>query len=122
LTHQERLEHCANGCCQIVDGKIVTSTEYEQAKARHPGNYPGIGPGQRNAIVEHKIACRGIKWVIRKVVNNQTEPLSSPGGRMGTTEIITLETEGPFMSDAEAQKRADELGKEYCIAPLIGER
>jgi hypothetical protein len=118
--HQERLEYCGDGCCRFVDGKAVTKEEYKQAKARHPGSYPGVGPGHRNAIVEHQIACRGLKWGIRKVVNKETQPISSPGGRKGTTEIVSVLTEPLFDNDVEAKKRADELGEEYCIAPLIG--
>jgi hypothetical protein len=56
----ERLEYCGNGCCHFVDGRAVTEEEYKQAVAGHPGSYPGLGPGQRNAIVEHKIACRNV--------------------------------------------------------------
>jgi hypothetical protein len=59
---QERLEHCSNGCCHFVDGKAVTKEEYEKAIVSHPGHYPGIKPGQRNAILETLIACRsGVK-------------------------------------------------------------
>jgi hypothetical protein len=55
---QQTLQSCANGCCRLVDGKQVSEAEYQQAKMRHPGNYVGVAPGQRNAIVEHRIACR----------------------------------------------------------------
>jgi hypothetical protein len=98
----------------------VTKEEYKQAQARHAGSYPGLGSGQRNAIVEHQIACRGIKWQIRRVVNTETQPMSSPGGQMSITGIVDVLTEPMFDSDVEAKKRADELGTEYCIAPLIG--
>ena len=118
--HQERLEYCGNGCCHLVDGKIVTKEEYKQAQARHAGSYPGLGSGQRNAIVEHQIACRGIKWRIRQVVNTETQSISSPGGRVGTTEIVSVLTEPLVDNDVDAKKRADELGEEYCIEPLIG--
>jgi len=55
---QARLERCRNGCCHFVDGRQVTEAEYEEAIVRHPGHYPGIKPGQRNAILETVIACR----------------------------------------------------------------
>jgi hypothetical protein len=55
---QARLECCNSGCCYFADGKAVTATEYEEAKARHPGHYPGTGQGQRNATHETVIACR----------------------------------------------------------------
>jgi hypothetical protein len=55
-------ERCSNGCCHFIDGKLVTEEEYEEAIVRHPGHYPGIKPGQRNAILEAVIACRsGVK-------------------------------------------------------------
>ena len=55
---QAKLERCSNGCCYFVDGKAATRDEYEKAIVRHPGHYPGIKPGQRNAILETVIACR----------------------------------------------------------------
>lgn len=58
---QERLERCSNGCCHFVDGKAVTKEEYHNAIVRHPGHYPGLKPGQRNAILETIIACRSVK-------------------------------------------------------------
>lgn len=54
---QDRLERCHNGCCFYVNGTAVTKEDYEQAIARHPGNYPGLGNGQRNAIVETTVGC-----------------------------------------------------------------
>jgi hypothetical protein len=54
----EKLERCGNGCCYFVDGKAVTKEEYEEAIKRHPGSYPAIREGQRNAMLEGVIACR----------------------------------------------------------------
>ncbi len=55
---QEKLERCSNGCCHSVGGKEVTKAEYEEAKRRHPGVYPAIKPGHRNANLETVISCR----------------------------------------------------------------
>ncbi len=55
---QERLEYCGNECCHFVDGKRVTKKEYTEAIARHPGNYPGVKTGQRNAKLQSVVECR----------------------------------------------------------------
>jgi hypothetical protein len=56
--NQEKLERCGNGCCYFVDGKVVTKEEYAEAIKRHPGSYPAIRLGGRNAMLEAVIACR----------------------------------------------------------------
>jgi hypothetical protein len=56
--NQAKLERCGNGCCYFVDGKAVTKEEYEEAIKCHPGSYPAIRPGGRNAMLEGVIACR----------------------------------------------------------------
>ena len=116
---QQRIEYCANGCCHLVDGKVVTREEYGTAVARHPGSYAGLQPGQRNAIVEHQIACRGIKWAIRKMENKETQSLSSPGGQVFTSEVVKVPSEPFFTDDVEAKKRAESLGEEYFIEPVV---
>lgn len=116
---QQRIERCANGCCLLVDGKIVTRAEYEAAVKRHPGSYAGLQARQRNAIVEHQIACRGIRWAIRKMENKETQPMSSPGGQVSTSEAVSVPSEHLFMDDAEAKTRAQVLGEEYFIEPVI---
>jgi hypothetical protein len=55
---QDKLERCSNGCCLYVNGTAVTKENYEQAIARHPGSYAGVGSGQRNAILETIVTCR----------------------------------------------------------------
>jgi hypothetical protein len=48
-------------------------------------------------------------WGIAKVVNKQTSAL------FGETDFVSVPTEGPFETEAEAQKRAAELGSEYTV-------
>ena len=115
---QEHLQYCTNGCCRLVDGKAVTREEYKAAVAQHPGSYAGLGIGQRNAIVEHQTACRGIRWAIRKVVNKETQPMSSPGGQVFTSEVVSFPSERLFADDAEAKEHAERLGQEYFIEPV----
>lgn len=55
---QDKLEHCTNRCCLFINGKPASEAEYEEAKKRHPGSYPGVEPGGRNAVLETMIACR----------------------------------------------------------------
>lgn len=57
---QQQLEQCRNGCCNFVDGQAVTSQEFSEAIARHPGNYAGCTVGHRNAILKTTIACRRV--------------------------------------------------------------
>ncbi|HEU5402819.1 MAG TPA: hypothetical protein VFU86_15780 [Terriglobales bacterium] len=57
---QQKLEQCVNGCCLFVDGMPVSVREYEEAIRRHPGHYPGVKQGQRNAVLETIIACRKV--------------------------------------------------------------
>ena len=116
---QQRIEYCANGCCRFVDGKAATREEYDAAVARHPGSYAGLGTGQRNAILEHQIACRGIRWAIRKMVNKETQPMSSPGGQVFTSEVVSVSSEPLLKDDVEAKKHAEKLGQEYFIEPVV---
>jgi hypothetical protein len=116
---QHRIESCANGCCHLVDGQIVTTAEYKAAVAAHPGSYPGLAPGQRNAIVEHQIACKGVRWKIRKVENRETQPMSSPGGQVIMSEIVDVPSAPIFRDDVEAKNHADSLGEGYVIAPTF---
>jgi hypothetical protein len=30
-----KLQHCFNGCCYFIDGKLVSKTEYEAALQQH---------------------------------------------------------------------------------------
>lgn len=55
---QVSLTQCQNGCCHFIDGKPARREEYEEAKKRHPGAYPGVPPGHRNAIWYGIIACQ----------------------------------------------------------------
>ena len=116
---QQRIEYCANGCCHLVDGEAVTREKYKAAVASHPGSYAGLRPGQRNAIVEHQIACRGIRWAIRKVANEETQPVSSLGGQVLTSAAVSVPSEPLFVDDVEAKKRAEGLGEEYFIEPVV---
>jgi hypothetical protein len=116
---QQRIEYCANGCCRFVGGKAVTGEEYKAAVAGHPGSYAGLKTGQRDTIVEHQVACRGIRWAIRKVVNKETQPISSSGGQVFTSEAVSIPSEPLFTDDAAAKKHAEELGEEYFIEPVI---
>lgn len=116
---QEHLEYCANGCCRFVDGKVVTREQYKAAVTRHPGNYAGVGAGHRNAIVEHQVACRGIRWAIRKMANKKTQPMNHPSGQVFTSEAVTVPSAPLYLDDAEAKKHAEELGEEYFIEPVV---
>jgi hypothetical protein len=55
---QNALKRCLAGCCRFINDEPVSEQEYEGALRRHPGNYPGIGQGKRNAVAETCIACR----------------------------------------------------------------
>jgi hypothetical protein len=116
---QQHLEYCANACCRLVDGQIATKAEYEAAVARHPGNYAGLGAGQRNAIVGHQIACKSIRWTIRKAMNTEKRPMSSPEGQLIMSEIVDIPSAPVFADDVAAKKHAESLGDDYVIAPVI---
>src|ERR1700677_222929 len=99
--HQERLERCSNDCCHFVDGKTVTKAEYAAAIARHPGNYPGVKPGQRNAVLETVIACRrsiyqqqieGGKAIVRDILAKLAVDL----GQAQAKDLSFLETDKDF--------------------------
>jgi hypothetical protein len=51
-------------------------------------------------------------WGIGKVVNTQTSIFA------GETQFVSVPKEGPFETEAEAQRRADELGTEYGARPV----
>jgi len=52
-----KLLRCFKGCCRFIDGLPVTAADYDEAVKRHPGSYPAIRAGERNAIVEGYFNC-----------------------------------------------------------------
>jgi len=56
---QARPTHCLYGCCYFIDERPAGVAEYEEAKRKHPGSFPGVALYlDHTAPLEGIVACR----------------------------------------------------------------
>lgn len=57
--HQAKLTHCLYDCCYFIDERPAGEAEYEEAKRKHPGSFPGVALYlTHTAPREGVVACR----------------------------------------------------------------